>query len=99
MLFEDEYRILVSGYYGIYEMDEYVLKMYILNDIEKYIREFIIQYPILNFDYMAEAELINNNLSLKRKLQDALLVLNKIKAPMELVLLVRNRLNDLENQD
>ena len=33
MTLEDEYRYLVGAYYGIIEMDEYDLKVYILQDI------------------------------------------------------------------
>ena len=99
MTIEDEFRLLIGGYYGIYEMDEYPLKNYILRDIEKYIKDFISEYKISNFDYKKEAELISNTLSLKRKLQDSLIVLNKIKAPLELILMVRHRLNDLKEFD
>lgn len=95
MTLEDEFRLLVSGYYGIYEMDEYELKAYILKDIEQYIREFIQEYPIANFDYQKIAEELEKQ-SLKVKLQDSLLVLNKVKAPLELVLLVRKRLNEMK---
>ena len=99
MNFEDEFRLLVGGYYGVYEMDEYSLKIYVLKDIENYIKDFVMEYPIDNFDYRKEAEIISSNLSLKRKLQDSLLVLNKIKAPLELILLVKRRINDLRKID
>lgn len=95
MTLEEEFRLLVSGYYGIYEMDEYKLKAYVLKDIENYIREFIMEYPIPNCEYRKVAEEVEKN-SLKTKLQDSLLVLNKVKAPMELILLVRQRLNEMK---
>ena len=95
MTLEEEYRLLISGYYGIYEMDEYDLKVYILEKIEKYIREFITENPISDFNYrMAAYE--QEQLSLKTKLQDSLIVLNKIKAPLELVLLVRKKINEIK---
>ena len=96
MTLEDEYRLLVGGYYGIYEMDEYPLKVYILKKIEDYIKEFVVEYPINNFNYQLEAMKISDSLSLKRKLQDSLIVLNKINAPIELNLLVKQKLIDLE---
>lgn len=89
---KDQFRYLVCGYYGIKLMDEYVLKEYILQDVEKYIKDFIEVNPIDNFDYLAEAEFIKDKVSNKNKLQDSLLVLNKVKAPMDLVLLVKQRL-------
>ncbi len=88
----NEYRYLVGGYYGVSLMDEYDLKEYMLKDIENYIRDFIDVNPIDNFNYKEEALLIKDNLSEKRKLQDALLVLNKMNGPMDLVFLIKKRL-------
>ena len=95
MTLEESFKLLVSGYYGIYEMDEYSSKVYVLNDIEKYIREFIKEFPLSHYDYRQVAEDLEN-IPLKTKLQDSLLVLNKIQGPMELVLLVRKRLNEMK---
>jgi len=95
MTLEEEFRLLVSGYYGVYEMDEYSSKTYILNDIEKYIREFIEEYRLSDYDYKKTA-LELENLPLKTKLQDSLLVLNKVKGPLELILLIRSRLNEMK---
>lgn len=89
---KDEFKYLVGGYYGIREMDEYDLKIYVLKDIENYIRDYIETNPIDNYDYKKEAEKINDELSLKTKLQDSLLVLNKIDAPIKLILMVKQRL-------
>ena len=60
--------------------------------IENYIKDFVDQNPIDNFNYEEEALLIKDKVSDKRKLQDALLVLNLMKGPMELVFLVKDRL-------
>ena len=76
MTLEEEFRLLVSGYYGIYEMDEYELKVYVLKEIENYIKEFVQEYKI-PYNYLQIAEEIERE-SLKTKLQDSLLVLNKI---------------------
>ena len=95
MTLEDTFKLLVSGYYGIYEMDEYSSKAYTLNNLEKYIRDFVEQYYLTNYDYRKVAEEIEQE-SLKTKLQDSLLILNKIKAPLELSLLIRNRLNEMK---
>ena len=61
-------------------------------DIENYIRDFIEVNPIDDFDYLSESEFIQDKVPNKNKLQDSLLVLNKVKAPMDLVLLVKQRL-------
>ena len=89
---KDQFRYLVRGYFGIKLMDEYGLKEYILKDIENYIRDFIEVNPIEDFDYLKEAEFIQDKVPNKNKLQDSLFVLNKVHAPMDLVLLVKQRL-------
>lgn len=95
MKLRDQFRYLVGGYYGVTYMDDYPLKVYVLKDIENYIRDFIEINPIDNFDYKKEAELAEQELSEITKLQDSLLVLQKIDASMELVLLIKARLKKL----
>lgn len=92
MELENQFRYLVGGYYGVSLIDEYPLKEYMLKDIENYIRDFVSVNPISNFDYLEEANKIKDNVSDKVKLQDALLVLNLMKGPMELVFLIKERL-------
>lgn len=94
----NQFRYLVGGYYGVSLMDNYPLKEYVLKDIENYIRNFIEVNPIDNFDYKNEAESIKDNVSEKVKLQDALIVLNKINASMDLVFLVKERLKKYTNK-
>ncbi len=95
---KDTYRYLVGGYYGIREMDEYSLKEYILKDIEDYIEDFISENPIPDFDYEKERQEVEKNLSLIVKLQDSLLVLPKVNAPMELVLLVKEKIKECKEK-
>ena len=99
MKLEDQFKLLVGGYYGITYLDEYDLKVYILNDIEKYIRDFIEINPIDNYNYKEEAGRFEKELSIKTKFQDALIVLNKISAPMEVVLLVKMRIKLIEDEE
>ena len=87
---KDQFKYLIGGYYGITYLDEYPLKEYILKDIENYIKNFIETNPIKNFNYKEEATKHEQELSKITKLQDSLLVLNKINAPMEIVLLVKS---------
>jgi len=98
MELEDTYKYLVGGYYGVELMDEYNLKEFILEDIKDYIINFININPINNFDYKKEAEFIKDNVSDKIKLQDSLIVLNKISAPMDLIFLVKKRLKEYEKK-
>ncbi len=98
MQLRDTFRYLVGGYYGVELMDEYPLKEYVLEDIKNYIINFINVNPIDNFDYKKEASKVNDELSDKVKLQDALLVLNKVNASMDLVLLVKKRLKKYDKK-
>lgn len=93
---KDQFRYLVGGYFGITYMDEYPLKEFVLNDIENYIKDFIEINPIDDFDYKYEAGLVEDEVSEIVKLQDSLLVLNKIHADMELVLLVKKRIKSMK---
>lgn len=97
MTLEDKFKYLVGGYYGVMEMDEYDLKVYVLKDIENYIRAFLEENPISNFDYKKEAETIKDTMALRTKLQDSLLVLYKINASMDLVFMIKTRLKELDN--
>lgn len=92
----DQFRLLVSAYYGVLEMDEFTTNAFVLKQIEDYIREFISANPINDFNYIEDANSLNN-LPLKRKLQDSLIVLNKIDGPFELILLIKRRLKNIEN--
>ena len=92
MKLEDQFRYLVGGYYGVSLVDEYSLKEYVMKDIENYIRDFIEINPIDNYNYKEEAKDVLENVSDKTKLQDSLLVLNKMNGPMDLVFLIKKKL-------
>ena len=95
----DTFRYLVGAYYGVSEMDNYELKEYVLKDIEEYIKEFIKDNPIKDFDYRREADLVNEERSVKTKLQDSLIVLPKVNASMELILLVKAKIKELREEE
>ncbi len=95
----DTFKYLAGGYYGIENMDEYELKVYILKEIEDYIVNFIAVNNMNIKNYKAEMRKIDDELTLKTKLQDALLVLPKIDAPMELTLLVKKKLKEIREEE
>lgn len=95
----DQYRYLVGGYYGMCLMDEYPLKEFVLQDIKNYVIDFIEINPIDDFDYKEEANIVKDTYSDRVKLQDLLLVLNKINAKMEIVFLVKAKLRELGRRD
>ena len=88
----DQLRYLIGGYYGVSLMDEYSLKEFVLKDIENYISDFREINSISDEVYIKENEDVKENVSERVKLQDALLVLNKINGSMDLVFLIKNRL-------
>ena len=100
MLYKDEdiintYRYLVGGYFGVSMIDEYPIKEYVLIDILNYIKD----YKTTNNIDIDEMEYIKDNYSDRTKLQDALLLLNKMEASMDLVLMVKNKLKKLGKRD
>ncbi len=96
---KDEFKYLVGGYYGVREMDDYDLKVYILKEVELYIKDYIENNPIDGFNYLEEARKIEDEMSLKTKLQDSLLVLNKINGPSQLIMMIKQRLKKMSHQD
>lgn len=98
MTIEDVYRYMISGYFGVMEMDSYKLKEYVLEDIKQYIKDYMEQNPSNNFNLDEEIENIKDNVPVKTKLQDALLVLNKMdNAPMDLILDIKHRLKSFKD--
>ena len=95
----DTYRYLVGAYYGIAELDEYNIKEYILKEIRDYIDDFCKDNDLPKEDIDREREDVKDNVSLKVKLQDALIVLPKINGPTELTLLVKERLKKIREEE
>ncbi len=90
----DEYRLYVGAYYGVQAMDSYDLKVYILKEIDDYIKNYLKNNKIDNYE--EEALYVKDNVSLKVKLQDSLILLNRLDAPMELILLIKNRIKEID---
>lgn len=89
----NELKILYGAYYGICYMDEYMNKEYILKDIKKLIDEYINKN---NMYYHDEVESEALKQSIKVDLQDSLIVLKRIDAPLELVLLVKEKIRNIK---
>lgn len=93
---KDTYRYLIGAYYGISEMDEYPTKEYILKEIRDYIENFL-NNNYIDFDIEEEKDDVDKNVSLDVKLHDALLVLPKIDGPIDLTLLVKKKIKELND--
>ncbi|MBQ6477483.1 MAG: hypothetical protein IJI43_03520 [Bacilli bacterium] len=96
---QDTYRYLVGGYYGVSMIDEYPLKEYMLIEIDKYIDDYVKTNQLEDFDYIGERLKIKETYSDRVKLQDSLLLLQRMSAPMDLVFLVKARLKKLGKKD
>lgn len=94
MTLEEEFRLLVSGYYGVSEIDEYTSK-YMFKGYRRLYSQFYTTLSNTNRLLQIADEL--EKLPLKTKLQDALLILPKVKGSMELTLLIRARLNEMKS--
>lgn len=95
MKYDDRFKYLVGGYFGIKAMDEYSSKLYVLKDVEDYIRKYV-KFSDSNVDYKSIAEDIKNRESLKEKLQDSLILLQEINGPMELVLMIKLKIKEIK---
>ncbi len=78
-------------------MDEYDLKVYVLKNIEDYRKAYIKENNIV-LDFAKEDEIVDERTT-KSKLQDTLIVLNKINASMEIIHLVKERLNKIIEEE
>ena len=95
---ENEFRLLIGAYYGVQMMDGYDLKVYVLKDIQEEQKKFLREHPLPNFDIKRESQIIQNG-KLASKLQDALIVLNRIDASRELIHMIRTRLKEETKKD
>lgn len=93
------FKCFVEGYYGIREMDEYTLKEYALKDIENYIRDFVSVNKMDTEECISIAQNVKDNISIKTKLQSSLIILNKMNFSMELILLVKKRIKNIEKEE
>ena len=99
MKLDELYRMYCSCYFGVREMDEYGSKEFILKEISDFIKDFVNANPIEDFDYVEEARVVEDTWELKTKLQDSLIVLPKIVNNIELILMIKNRLNVIREEE
>ena len=95
----DTYRYLVGAYYGIREMDEYPIKEFVLQEVEEYIDDFCKANNIPKRVVEEERKDVEENVTLKVKLQDALLLLPKLENSTELYLLIKKRLKRMKEEE
>ncbi len=95
MKLDEYYKLLLESYYGIDLIDEYDLKVYVLKEIEELMNDFKNRYDIDTHNIL---NYVKNDVSDKLKLQSSLIVLNQINGPIELILLIKNRLKEINKE-
>ena len=96
---EEKYKTLFGAYLGMQLMDEYDLKVYKLNEIENYIKDYIKEYPIKDFDYYEFMKQVDKEESDIVKLQDALRLARILEYPNDLEYLIKNKIKELRNEE
>ena len=87
----DLYKMYVNAYAGVLLLDEYDLKVYLLKELKEYIMDFVLQND-LECDFESDLDKSIKNVNNKTKFQDALYILNQLNAPVEVILIIQNRL-------
>ncbi len=93
---KDRYRYLVSGYFGVKSVEDYPHRLFLLKDLKEYISQYVEDTFIEDFDYEGEATRIEREISRKDKLQDALIFLNEIDGPIDIIIDIKVMLKDLK---
>ena len=99
MELENKYKMMFGAYLGMTLMDNYELKEYILNDIEKYIYNYIENYPIDNFNYQEFMIKVDKEESDIVKLQDLLRMASILDFSMELRYLIKEKIRNLSHEE
>ena len=96
MKYKYPFNYMISGYYGISEIDDYDLKEYILKDVRGYIEKYIDEHFDDSIDYRLVAEVIDKEYTILEKLNDSLLVLKEIDGPMELIIMIKRKIREIK---
>ncbi len=95
----DVYKYMIGGYYGVSLIDEFDLKVYVLKEIENYISDWLKENDLGDVDIEKINEEVLENKSEVEKLQDAMLVLHQIDGPLDLILIINQRIMKLNEND
>ena len=67
--------------------------------LSDYIKDFVTENPIDYIDYYEEARIVDETWELKTKLQDCLIVLPKVYDNIDLILMIKDRLNRIKEDE
>lgn len=92
----NELKMLYGAYLGVSEMDNYKTKEYVLKDIKKEIDSYIDKNNMYYHDEVLEEAKKQSNIT---DLQDSLIVLKRIDAPLDLILLIKEKIRELKDEE
>ena len=92
----NELKMLYGAYLGVSDMDNYKTKEYVLKDLKKAIDEYIEKY---NIYYHDEVEAEAKKQTKITNLQDSLIVLKRMDASLELMLLIKEKIRELKDEE
>ncbi len=92
----NELKMLYGAYLGVSDMDEYKTKEYVLSDLRKLIDEYIERYNMYYHDEVEEDAKKQTRIT---NLQDSLIVLKRMDAPLELSLLIKEKIRELKDEE
>lgn len=95
----ERFNYLVGGYYGIKNLNDYDRKLFILKEVEKYIREYMVDVSEPEAYYQKRAKKILETTTEREKLQDALILLNDMDGPIDLIILVKRKIKELKYEE
>lgn len=93
---EDEFRVFVRAYYGVDLMDEYPLKLYVLADLEKRIRD-IVKKGDFSYSLTSEAYELSKCNEID-KLNDALYVMKLINYKIDFIIMLNHKIKELKSR-
>ena len=94
--YDDDIKYMVSGYLGIKSLDDYERKVYILRDARKFIDAYVEDSDFENFEFDKYCDYIDKEYTYLEHLQDALLLINSMNGPVDLILLIKPKIAKLK---
>ena len=92
----NELKMLYGAYLGISYMDNYKTKEYVLKEIDDEIKKYIDRFNMYYYEeVLAEAK----KQSIITDLQDSLIIVKRLDAPLELTLLIKEKIRELKESE
>lgn len=96
--YDDDIKYMCSGYVGIKSLDDYERKVYILRDARKYIDSYVEDSDFKDFNFEDFCFQMEKEYSHLEHLQDALLLINAMNGPVDLILLIKPKIAKLKQK-